>query len=310
MQYKIDSQCSINETLKKLKDGDTLFLKNGIYNEKVEVDISNINIIGESKEKTIISNKDHFYKIMDDFNECNTFRTYTVYIGGDNVNISNLTIENTSVPSNIYGQAVALHVDGDNFKCENSIIRSAQDTLFTGPLPPDLIIRHQGFLKPSHLKGNKTKQLYINNDIYGDVDFIFGGAYALFYKCNIISIDSNKKKEQGFICAPSHQKEDKYGYLFYKCNLKAEGNQENIYLGRPWRDYGNAAFIECNMGSHINPLGFNKWNGTERDKTARFYEYTLNVDLSKREKWIHLLNEDEKEKLKDEFFKLVNFCEQ
>ncbi len=61
------------------------------------------------------------------------------------------------------------------------------------------------------------------------------------------------------------------------------------------------------MGNHINPLGFNKWDNTNRDKTARFYEYTENVDLSMREKWVHILNKDEKEKLKDEFFKLVNF---
>ncbi len=307
MLYKIDNSMSINDTLNSLKPGDTLFLKNGIYKEKVEIDISNINIIGESKENTIITNDDHFYKIMDDFNECNTFRTYSVYVGGDNINISNLTIENSCRPSSIYGQAVALHVDGDNFKIENSIIRGAQDTLFTGPLPPDLIIRHQGFLKPSHLKGKKTRQLYINNDIYGDVDFIFGSSYALFYNCNIISIYNNKDSVNGYLCAPSHSKEDKYGYLFYKCNLKAENGVKNVFLARPWRDYGNCAFIDCNMGNHINPLGFNKWDNTNRDKTARFYEYTENVDLSKREKWVHILNKDEKEKLKDEFFKLVNF---
>ncbi len=47
MLYKIDNSMSINDTLNSLKPGDTLFLKNGIYKEKVEIDISNINIIGE-----------------------------------------------------------------------------------------------------------------------------------------------------------------------------------------------------------------------------------------------------------------------
>ena len=308
MRYEIDSCASLNDVLNNLKPGDILYLKNGIYDKKIEIETSNITIIGESKEKTIITNMDYFYKTMEDFNECNTFRTYTLYIGGDNVSISNVTIENRSVPSHIYGQAVALYVDGDNFKCENSIIRSAQDTLFTGPLPPDLIIRHQGFLKPSHLKGNKSRQIYINNDIYGDVDFIFGGAYALFYKCNIFTVGTNTRITQGYICAPSHQESDKYGYLFYKCNLK-QTNGFKTFLARPWRDYGNASFIECNMDSHVLPEGFDKWANSNRDKTARFSEYTENVDLSKRVKWAHMLTFDEKEKLKDEFFKLVNFKE-
>ena len=308
MLYKIDSSKSINEALNNLNPGDTLYLKNGIYNEKVEINISNINIIGESKENTIISNMDYYHKIMSDYNECNTFRTYTVFVGGDNISISNLTIENRSMPSRIYGQAVALHADGDNLLFENVILRSAQDTLFTGPLPKDLIKRHEGFLDISHRKDRKTRQIYKECTISGDVDFIFGGAYALFYKCNIVSIFGGDNKEiGGYLCAPSHEESDKYGYLFYQCNLTAQDNVTNVVLARPWRDYGNAAFIECNVGKHISPLGFNKWNKTNRDKTARFYEYSENVDLSKRVKWAHMLTFDEKEKLKDEFFKLVGF---
>ncbi len=308
MRYEIDSCDSLDDILNNLASGDILYFKNGIYNKKIEIETPNITIIGESKENTIITNMDYFHKIMEDFNECNTFRTYTLYIGGDNTTISNITIENSSTPSSIYGQAVALYVDGDNFKCENCIIKSAQDTLFTGPLPKDLIVRHQGFLKPSHLKGNKSRQIYINNDIYGDVDFIFGGAYALFYNCNIITIKAVDRTSPAFICAPSHEESDKYGYLFYKCNLISEEGAKT-YLARPWRDYGNCAFIECNMTDSIMPEGFDKWGNTNRDKTARFSEYTTCVDLSNRVKWAHMLTYDEKEKLKDEFFKLVGFNE-
>ncbi|MBR6072624.1 MAG: hypothetical protein IKP77_07345 [Acholeplasmatales bacterium] len=308
MLYEIDNTMSINSILPKLKSGDTLYLMDGIYYEKIEVKIDNINIVGQSKENTIISNNDYFCKIMDDYNECNTFRTYTCYINGNNITMKNLTIRNDSIPSAIYGQAVALYVDGDNFKCENCILKSAQDTLFTGPLPPDLIIRYQGFLKPSQLKGNKTHQLYKNVDIYGDVDFIFGGAYALFYRCNIISVNYDSK-DYGYLSAPSHSKDDKYGYLFYQCNLIKQPGVVNVYLSRPWRDYGNCAFIDCSMDDHISPKGWNKWEKSNRDKTAKFYEYTENVDLSKRENWVHILNKDEKEKFKEEFFKLVNFDE-
>ena len=165
MRYEITPSNSINETLLLLHEGDTLFLKNGIYKEKVKVLISNINIIGESKENTIIENKDFFHKIMPDFNECNTFRTWTLYVGGDNVNISNLTIKNLSTPSKKYGQAVALHVDGNYFVANNLNIESAQDTLFTGPLPKDLQKRHIGFLEETFRRDRKSNQKYINCDI-------------------------------------------------------------------------------------------------------------------------------------------------
>ena len=45
-----------------------------------------------------------------------------------------------------------------------------------------------------------------------------------------------------------------------------------IFLARPWRDYGLSRFENCSYGSHISPLGFDKWNDTDRDRTARFYE--------------------------------------
>ena len=68
MKYIVDPNTSINETLKKLKDGDTLYLKQGIYKEKLDIYTNNINIIGENKENTIITNNDYYetYCIIDD----------------------------------------------------------------------------------------------------------------------------------------------------------------------------------------------------------------------------------------------------
>ncbi len=297
----IDNTMSINDAISKANDNDTILLKSGIYNEKVEVFKKNIKIIGENEEDTIIRNGDYFHKILKDGNEANTFRTYTVLVTGENVEISNLTIENTSLPSSKYGQAVALHTCGNNFKCNNVILKSAQDTLFTGPLPKDLIERYTGFLLKEQLNPNECKQVFKNCKIYGDTDFIFGCAQALFINCDIISIG------RGYLAAPAHAKEMNYGYLFYKCNLISDGDATGTYFARPWRDYGIAAFIECNVGMHIDPLGFNKWDGTNRDKTARFYEYSNNVDLTKRVKWATLLNKDEASKYVESFFKCINY---
>lgn len=311
MKYIIDNTSSINKALIKCKDGDILFLKNGLYKEKVEIYNNNITIVGESKNMVIISNKDFYHKIMSDYNECNTFRTYTLYVGGNNITIENLTIENTATPSVKYGQAVSLHVDGNNFKGNNLIIRSAQDTLFTGPMPSDLIERYKGFHLDSHLKGNPSKQIYSNCLIIGDVDFIFGSATALFYKCEIHSLNNsyNKFEPNGYCCAPSHSIDNKFGYLFYKCNFSCDEGASRVYLARPWRDYGNAAFIDSIYGSHIVPEGFHNWNGTNRDKTARFYEYSDRYDLSRRVNWATILDEIEKEKYLKEYFSFIDFKE-
>lgn len=304
MRYEIDNTKSITESVSQLKDGDTLFLKNGIYNEKVEIIGNNINIIGESEEKVIIQNKDWYSKIMPDYNECNTFRTETVFIHGENIKISNLTIINLSTPSSKYGQALALYADANNLLAKNITLKSEQDTLFTGPLPKDLLIRHKGFLNKNKLSGKKNKQIYDNCTIIGNVDFIFGSAYALFINSKIIDIDRSK---ENYICAPSHDKDDKFGFLFYKCDIIHQGNIKMTYLARPWRDYGQAAFILCNMNDHIVDIGYDRWTNSQRDKTARFYEYTENIDTSKRAKWAHILNKSDAEKYVKDYFEFIGY---
>ncbi len=302
MLYKLTPKDSINEVLKQCTKNDEIFLSNGVYNEKIIISIDGISLIGESKNGVIIKNKDFFYKIMPDFNECNTFRTYTVAVTSDNVKIKNLTIENSSIPADKYGQAVALHADGDNLLCDNVILKSEQDTLFTGPLPKDLIERHQGFLTKEFLKGRPTKQIYNQCDIMGNVDFIFGGATALFNECNIISLSRRPANLPGYASAPSHSEDTIFGYLFYKCNFINRTQAKNtVYFSRPWRDYGTTAVINCKLDDHINPEGFSNWGNTERDKTARYFEYNENVDLSKRIGWAHVLTKDEAKKYCNDF---------
>lgn len=289
MEKIINNKNSITKAVKDLNEGDILVLEDGIYHEKIEIWQSNITIKAKNKHQAILTNKDYYHKIMPNHNECNTFNTFTLFIGGDHVILEDIIVQNEAVPSNLYGQAVALHVDGTDFLCQNCIIKSAQDTLFTGPMPKDLLERYQGFYEEKRLQGKPSIQHYLNCEIIGDVDFIFGGATVLFEACNIISLDRSDHNPS-YICAPCHTKDLPFGYLFYRCTLKGSSP---TYLARPWRDYGCAAFIECSLGNHILPAGFNKWNNTNRDQTARFYEYSLNTDTKLREPWSHQLNATE-----------------
>lgn len=303
MEIYVNNKQSLNDIINNANPGDKIILDDGVYFEKIEIWKENLIIKSKNKHKAIITNNDYYHKIMPNHNECNTFNTFTMLVGSNNVTLEDLMIKNLSVPSKKYGQAVALHVLGDDFKCVNCIIESAQDTLFTGPLPLDLCERYKGFYDKKRLLGIPSHQQYLKCKIIGDVDFIFGCATALFEECDIVSLFS--EKSNAFICAPAHPKGLQYGYLFYKCNIISDETKPYSYLCRPWRDYGQAAFIDCNMGAHILPQGYDKWQNTNRDKTAIFYEYTKNVDLSKREPWVKILSEENAIKYVNNFKKYI-----
>ena len=91
----------------------TIYIKNGIYKEKLVIPswVKNVQLVGESAEKTIITYDDHA-----NINKMGTFRTYTVKVEGNDITFKDLTIENNAAP---LGQAVALHTEGDRLMFVN-----------------------------------------------------------------------------------------------------------------------------------------------------------------------------------------------
>ena len=219
----------------------TIYVKNGVYKEKVIVPswVENIDIIGEDRDKTIITYDDHA-----NINKMGTFRTYTVKVEGSDITFKNLTIENNAAQ---LGQAVALHTEGDRLKFINCRILGNQDTIYTGA---------------------KFTRLYFK-DCYidGTTDFIFGPSTALFEDCIIHS------KRNSYVTAASTPKEAKYGYVFKHCKLTAEPGVDKVYLGRPWRPYAYTLFIECELGKHIVSAGWHNWGKQSNEETARYMEY-------------------------------------
>ena len=219
----------------------TIYVRNGVYKEKVIVPswVENIDIIGEDRDKTIITYDDHA-----NINKMGTFRTYTVKVEGSDITFKNLTIENNAAQ---LGQAVALHTEGDRLKFINCRILGNQDTIYTGA---------------------KFTRLYFK-DCYidGTTDFIFGPSTALFEDCIIHS------KRNSYVTAASTPKEAKYGYVFKHCKLTAEPGVDKVYLGRPWRPYAYTLFIECELGKHIVSAGWHNWGKQSNEETARYMEY-------------------------------------
>ena len=247
-------------------------MASGIYRQKIVIRAPGLTIIGQGAENTRIVFDDYAQKLDEQGREYITFRTYTAAVCADGVKMHKLSIINDAGSPEKKGQEVALTVYGDDFQMEDCRLTSTQDTLFLGPLPPDLIARYDGFL-PDELRQDRfLRQVFRRCLIEGTVDFIFGCGSALFDRCEIRSLKD--VRGIGYIAAPAHSLCQTEGFLFQNCRLTQEAGVTpgSIYLARPWRDYGLTRFKNCRMDKHIAPAGFDKWNDTHRDKTARFYE--------------------------------------
>src|SRR6187397_2401814 len=149
----------------------TLYIKNGVYNEKIELPANNTDVvfIGESVEKTIITFNDYSGR-----GKLTTFTSATAKISGNRFVAENITFANTAGP---VGQALALYVDADKAVFKNCKFLGNQDTIFTS--------------------GEQSRQLFIDCYIEGTTDFIFGPATSVFKNCTI------KAKTNSFITAAS-----------------------------------------------------------------------------------------------------------
>jgi len=280
-------QAAINATKAFPDKRITIFIKNGIYKEKIRVYSWNtmLTLKGESAEKTVITWDDYFDQI--NLGRNSTFHTYTLKVEANDFVAENLTVENTAGP---VGQAVALHVEGDRCQFLNCRIRGNQDTLYTA--------------------GEGSRQYYKGCFIEGTTDFIFGEATAVFDDCIINS------KSNSYITAASTPKGKVFGFVFLHCRLTADEGITRGYLGRPWRDHAKVVYLNCEMGAHILPEGWANWSGTGRDKTAFYAEYENTGPGSapgKRQPWSHQLTKEEalKYRLKTIFSaKYAKSCEQ
>jgi pectinesterase len=248
----------------------TIFVKNGVYYEKVKIYSWNpkITLIGESREKTIITYDDYFNKI--NIGRNSTFHTYTVLVEGNDFFAKNLTIQNSSGE---VGQAVALNVNANRVVFTNCSFLGNQDTLYTS--------------------GEGTKNYFKDCYIEGTTDFIFGDATVLFEDCIV------KSKKNSYITAASTPENTAFGYVFKNCKLIADESTDAVYLGRPWRIYAKTVFINCEMGKQIKSEGWHNWSKPEAEKTTFYAEYKCSGEgfqPDKRVSWSHQLRKSEEKK--------------
>ena len=251
----------------------SIFIKNGVYKEKLHLDSGKnfITLIGEDKFSTILTYDDHTGKVSPRGDTINTRSSWSFIIKADNFTARNLTFQNDA--GFAAGQAVAVESDGDKAVFDNCRFIGNQDVLFTS--------------------SETSRQLYKNCYIEGTTDFIFGAATVWFEKCHIHS------KKNSHVTAASTPQNKMFGYVFNECILTGDTSIHNASLGRPWRLYAAVAYLHCYIGQHIRPEGWSVWNNNDSHKTARYAEYKnygASVDVLKRVSWSKQLSDEEVKK--------------
>lgn len=222
----------------------TILIKKGNYKEKVIIPECKINLSLIGEDGAVITYDDYASKLNRFSEEKSTSGSASCYIYAPDFIAENLTFENSAGP---VGQAVACFVSGDRAIFRKCRFLGNQDTLYTYGYP--------------------TRQYYEDCYIEGTVDFIFGKATAVFNRCDIHS------RGKGYVTAPATPEDSRYGYVFHNCRLTAADGVENVPLSRPWRPYAQAVFINCELGKHISPAGWDNWGKASNEQTVNYAEY-------------------------------------
>lgn len=288
---------SIQQAVDSIPAGtpETIYIKKGIYKERVEVRKNNISFVGENTDDTIITESYYARMIMPDGSKRGTFRSYTFFVYADNFTASNLTFENAAGFGDEFGQAIAVYAEGDNITFRNCKILGHQDTLFTGPLPMKEK-QPGGFTGPT-IDGIRrvVHQLYEDCYIAGEIDFIFGSATAYFKNCTLFALNRNQKIN-AYYTAPSTYEGQAFGYVFESCTFTGNCPPKSVALSRPWRIHAKTVLLNCSYSDQIIDEGFTDWNKPESHETVYYAEYNGHGEGFKPEKraaYVHQLNESE-----------------
>jgi pectin methylesterase-like acyl-CoA thioesterase/dienelactone hydrolase len=255
------------------KNPATIFIKKGIYNEKLLLNSTKnfVTLIGEDKFNTILTYNDHTGKLSPSGDTINTRTSWSFKIEANDFTAENITFENDA--GFTAGQAVAVESDGDKAVFKNCRFLGNQDVLFTN--------------------NDNSRQYFENCYIEGTTDFIFGSSTVWFQQCHIHS------KKNSHITAASTPKGKSFGYIFNDCILTGDTALHNVSLGRPWRPYAHVMYMNCFIGEHIKAEGWANWNNTENYLTARYEEfknYGTSANPGIRVKWAKQLTDEEVKK--------------
>ena len=241
-----------------------IFIKNGQYKEHVDVPATKpyLHFIGQSRDGVVIKDD----RLSGGDNAVHVSIGATVVVNADNTFFESLTMEN------IYGhekqngpQALALNTGGDRIALNNVALLSYQDTWIT-------------------TSTQKNRHYIKNSLIEGAVDFIYNGG-DVYLDGDTLEIN---RPSGGYIVAPNHTADTKWGYVFKNNVLRAHPgvNVTDIWLGRPWHNQPKTVFINLQTFINIPAKGWYETMGGLPSLWADYNTVDANgnpVDLSQRQ---------------------------
>ncbi len=252
-----------------------IFVKNGQYKEHVDIPKTKpyMHIIGQDRDKAVILND----ALSGGENAVHVSVGATVTVNSDNCFFENITLENSYGHEKQAGpQALALNTGGDRIALNNVALLSYQDTWIT--------------------TSTSNNRHYIKNSlIEGAVDFIYNSG-NVYLDGDTLEIN---RPSGGYIVAPSHAADVKWGYVFQNNIIRAHKGVDvkDVWLGRPWHNEPKTVFI--NTQTFIN-LPAKGWYNTMGGLPALWAEYNTvdangnPVDLSQRESYYYYMNGNQK----------------
>ncbi|EYU37278.1 hypothetical protein ABFS82_02G095700 [Erythranthe guttata] len=236
---------TVNEALRNIvniidkKNNKTfvLYIKEGVYEEKVVVNssLTNLMFLGDGPTKTKITGRLNF------IDGTNTYQTATVAIQGDHFIARDIGFENSAGAEK--HQAVALRVSADMVIFYNCQMDGYQDTLYA----------------------HTYRQFYRDCVISGTIDFIFGDSAAVFQGCSLVV--RKPLDNQDCIVTAQGRKDLRQptGLVLQNCSFVPDPayypvrNTNKAYLGRPWKEFSRTIIMESYISDSFQAAGWLPW---------------------------------------------------
>ena len=222
-----------------------------INNGVTRIDSSNVSLIGQSKDGTVIYNEPKYGG-----SACTA--TIALNVGVNDFYAEELTLDNRfdyikAKDEKLNTQAIAFRDRGDRTVLKNVALRSYEYTY------------------NSNNPAACSRGYFENCDITGAVDMVMGDGNIWFEGCNLILRD----RAANNIAAPTTQALQEWGYVFNYCTIKPEADQltflknKNWTLGRPGNNSPACTFLNTRMLIEPRPYG---WTKKKTGLKVRFHE--------------------------------------
>lgn len=252
-----------------------IFIKEGTYKGHVDLPASKpyLYFIGQGRDKVFISDD----KLSGGPNALDVNKGATFTAHAANLYFEGLSFVNSyGVEKNDGPQALALNTENDRIVFNNVGMYSYQDTWIT--------------------TSKSNYRHYVKNSfIEGAVDFIYNSGNVYFDNDTLNIV----RKDGGYIVAPSHAKDVKWGYVFMNNVITAPGvpSETSVWLGRPWHNFPKTVFINTKAEVTIPATG---WYETMGGLPVLWADYNTvdgngnPVDLSHRRDTYYYMDGDKK----------------